>query len=68
MPLFSIIMVTSYLAGGAVLLWVGVKGGSETLPRNDWIGIRTHKTLSSDEAWLRGIRLLRAISKPAACR
>ena len=54
MPLFSVIMVASYLAGGAVLLWIGVKGGSETLPRNDWIGIRTHKTLSSDEAWLTG--------------
>ncbi|HEY4598090.1 SdpI family protein [Corynebacterium sp.] len=54
MPLFSIIMVPSYLAGCAILLRVGVKGGSETLPLNDWIGIRTHKTLSSDEAWLTG--------------
>ncbi|WP_311488481.1 SdpI family protein [uncultured Corynebacterium sp.] len=54
MPLFSIIMVTSYLAGGAVLLWVGVKGGSESLPRNAWIGIRTSRTLASDEAWQTG--------------
>ncbi len=54
MPLFAIIMVVSYLGAGAVLLWTGVKAGAENLPRNEWIGIRTSKTLSSDEAWLKG--------------
>ena len=54
MSIFNILMAAVYLASGALLLWTGVKAGAETLPRNEWIGIRTHKTLSSDEAWRTG--------------
>lgn len=54
MSIFNILMAAVYLASGALLLWTGVKAGAETLPRNEWIGIRTSKTLASDEAWLTG--------------
>ncbi|MDK6301078.1 SdpI family protein [Corynebacterium sp. UMB9976] len=54
MSIFNILMASVYVVSGGLLLWTGIKAGTESLPRNAWIGIRTSKTLSSDEAWQKG--------------
>ena len=54
MTVFSMIMATTWLLAGILVLWVGVKAGQGTLPQNKWIGIRTPVLLASNEAWVNG--------------
>lgn len=54
MTAFSIIIAVIWLVGGALLLWVGIKAGKGTLPRNEWVGIRTPELKASDQAWVTG--------------
>lgn len=45
-----------FSAAGVVLLVMAALGAKGTLPRNGFAGIRTHKTMASDEAWNVGHR------------
>ena len=54
MTAFSIIIAVIWLVSGALLLWVGIKAGKGTLPRNEWVGIRTPELKASDHAWMTG--------------
>jgi uncharacterized membrane protein len=41
---------------GLLLATTGVLGMIGRLPKNDWLGIRTHVVMSSDAAWFAGHR------------
>ncbi|WPF65828.1 MULTISPECIES: SdpI family protein [unclassified Corynebacterium] len=56
MTVFSIVMAVTWFLAGGVLLFVAIKAGRGTLPKNDWVGIRTLPLLESDEAWVEGHR------------
>ncbi|WP_058598133.1 SdpI family protein [Microbacterium testaceum] len=40
------------VAVAALAFWTARRGAAGTLPRNDFIGIRTGTTRASDEAWI----------------
>ncbi|MDF2048019.1 MULTISPECIES: SdpI family protein [Microbacterium] len=40
------------VAVAALAFWTAQRGAAGTLPRNDFIGIRTGATRASDEAWI----------------
>lgn len=50
---WSTIAVLSPLLGlaGLVIGWIGIAGGRGRLNRNHIVGIRTRRTLASEEAW-----------------
>ncbi len=54
MSVFAVIMAVTWFVGGALLVWVGLKASQGTLPKNNWVGIRTPALLASEEAWNTG--------------
>jgi uncharacterized membrane protein len=51
-----VIAAALFTAAGVVLLVMAVLGGMGRLPRNGFAGIRTRKTMASDETWNVGHR------------
>ncbi|MHA3683082.1 SdpI family protein [Leucobacter sp. HY1908] len=49
--LLSVISAIPLLIACPVVLWIAYKSSTGTLKKNFWVGIRTTKTVSSDEAW-----------------
>ncbi|WP_269965663.1 SdpI family protein [Corynebacterium meitnerae] len=47
-------MAVTWFVCGGILVWVGVKASQGTLPKNNWVGIRTLSLLASEEAWTTG--------------
>ncbi|BAJ75945.1 predicted integral membrane protein [Microbacterium testaceum StLB037] len=47
-----VVVSVMMLATAALILWMARRAAAGTLPRNDFAGIRTAATRSSDEAWI----------------
>ncbi|KGF24361.1 SdpI family protein [Corynebacterium tuscaniense] len=54
MSVLAVIMAITWSVCGGVLIWVGLKARQGTLPKNNWVGIRTSALLESEEAWITG--------------
>lgn len=54
MTLFAIIMFSTWLLAGMIILVVGFKAQRKTLPVNNFAGIRTRKLIASEDAWVKG--------------
>lgn len=66
MTVFAILMAVVWLIGGVLSLWMGMKSGQGTLPKNKWIGIRTPEMMASDAAWATGHKAAAPLLKAAA--
>ncbi len=54
MTAYSLIMFTVWFIAAALVLWVGIKADQKALPVNNWVGIRTHRLMASEENWVTG--------------
>lgn len=66
MTIFAIIMSMTWFFAGFLMLWVGIKAGQGTLPKNKWIGIRTPRLLATDEAWVEGHKVVAGYLKASS--
>ena len=51
-----IVAAVSLIIGGLVVGWVGIRSAKDELPRNWVAGLRTRRTMDTDEAWYEGQR------------
>lgn len=65
--MYGSILATTFVIAGGVIMWIAKMAHDETLPPNYWAGIRTPRTLHSDEAWRVGHKAAAVWIFLAAC-